>query len=325
MNWANERIVVLAGGPSCEREISLISGKAVYEALHGMGLSVFMLDPVGDFLKIMAREKVSMAFIALHGTFGEDGAIQTILENEKIRYTGSGIFASQIAFDKARTQTLLKDKEVSIGRFCVIDNKQDLRPIHSFSRPFVVKPTKAGSSVGVTIVYENCQAEDAILRAFEYSDAVLIEEYIPGRELTVSLLDGKPLPIVEVLPAHKFYDYEAKYMDAGTRYEFPAKLNASETQMINRVALEAYHAIGCEVMSRVDIILSTDGKPYVLEVNTIPGLTNKSLLPKAALCEGIGFEALCMRILELSARLPRSKKIEGLKEAPVMAGHRNQS
>lgn len=294
------RIAILAGGTSCEREVSLVSGKAVFDALLTKGLNVVLIDPKDDLIQQLKTHKITLVFIALHGTYGEDGTVQKILEDNGFIYTGPGIEASRIAFDKGKTQTLLKEKGIPIADFNLITKAEP----HSSSRfgvlPLVVKPTRSGSSVGITIVREAGEFEKACREALKFSDTIMVEKFIQGRELTVSVLDDRPLPIIEIIPARPFYDYDAKYKDTGTRYEVPAKLTTDEAQQINTLALKTYQVLGCEVMSRVDFILPKTGKPVVLEVNTIPGMTNKSLLPKAAKAAGMEFPDLCVSILEMS-------------------------
>lgn len=307
-DWMSEKVVVLAGGPSCEREISLISGKAVLDALVSRGISTVMLDPVGDFLATLRKENASIVFLALHGTFGEDGTIQKILEGEGFLYTGSGISVSELAFDKSRTQGLFHKAGIRIPEFMTIERHEAIALPKKFSFPLVVKPTASGSSIGVSILSAPEDYEKAVLSAFQYSESVLVDQYIKGRELTVGFLADQPLPIVEVIVQRKFYDYEAKYHDHTTRYEFPAQLTADEAELVTEMAVRAYRALGCEVMARVDIMLGGDKQPYVLEVNTIPGLTHKSLLPKAASAAGIDFPELCVRILDLSLACRRSPK-----------------
>ena len=295
-----ERIAVLAGGTSCEREVSLRSGKNVLDALASKGIPALWVDAVGDFMNKLKEEKVTLAFIALHGTFGEDGTVQRLLEKEGIAYTGPGPRASETAFDKAKTQALLKKEGVLIPEFIVLDDISQTTNKIPFDFPLVVKPTKSGSSVGVAILADTTGYEQACREAFRYSDTVLVERFIQGRELTVSVLGEEPLPVVEVIAQREFYDYEAKYGEAGTRYEAPAKLSAAQAEKVTRESMKAYRALGCRMMSRVDLILSPDDKPYVLEVNTIPGLTSKSLLPKAAVAAGVDFPALCVRILTMA-------------------------
>ncbi len=296
-----EKIAVLAGGPSCEREISLISGQAVYDALSALGYPVVMIDPMGDFMDTLKKENVSLVFIALHGTFGEDGTIQRLLEKEGISYTGPGPQASEIAFNKEAAQRLFHRHGILVPPLFVLTSKEDISKQPPFGFPLVVKPAKAGSSVGVSILRNPEGYAQACENAFQYSDVVLVEKYIRGRELTVGILGQEALPVVEVIADREFYDFQAKYKDSGTRYEFPARLTEAERHSVVETALSAYHALESEVMSRVDIILSEeDGQPYVLEVNTIPGLTPKSLLPKAASAAGVSFSELCVKIMGLS-------------------------
>ncbi len=300
-----KKIAVLAGGPSCEREVSLVSGKAVAEALRSAGFEVVVVDPVGDFLSELRASGAKAAFIALHGTFGEDGQIQRLLEAEGIRYTGAGAAASERSFDKSRAQAIFKEAGIRVPDFRVI--AKDAVPGRApFGAPFVVKPATSGSSCGVTIVRDPSGFQAALEEAFRFSDHAVVDRFVKGRELTVGILGDEALPVVEVIPGRKFYDYEAKYGESGTRYEAPARLSADEAARVGSAALTAYRAIGCEVMGRVDVILSEDDRePYVLEINTIPGLTGKSLLPKAAKAAGIDFPALCVKILELSLNRAR--------------------
>jgi D-alanine-D-alanine ligase len=260
-------------------------------------------DPEGAFISELKSRNVSMVFIALHGGFGEDGTIQRMLETAGINYTGPGPACGEASFDKAKAQALFKKAGVLVPDYCVI-KKNSFRP--AFQKfPIVVKPAKAGSSVGISIIHETKDMPKAIEQAFLYSDEILIEEFISGRELTVGILGDEALPVVEIIAQRDFYDFEAKYKDAGTRYEVPAQLTASQSSLVTEMALKAYRAIGGQVMSRVDIILNADNKPYVLEINTIPGLTGKSLLPKAAKAKGLDFGDLCVRILELSLQSTR--------------------
>jgi D-alanine-D-alanine ligase len=298
--YPKERIAVLAGGPSSEREVSLVSGRAVYEALLSKGLDALILDPVEGFIDRLREEKISMVFIALHGAFGEDGTIQRMLDEAGICYTGSGAQASQAGFDKVKTQKILKEKGVLIPRHLALRDNVKFEKASWMRLPLVVKPSKAGSSVGISIVRDWQMLDAAIEEALRHSEEALIEEYIQGRELTVGLLGGEALPVVEVIAQRSFYDYEAKYGNAGTRYEFPAKLTSAESRQAQETARLVYEALGCEVMGRVDMILGRDGQFYTIEINTIPGLTGKSLLPKAAQAKGIPFDELCVRIIDLS-------------------------
>ena len=307
-----ERIAVLAGGTSCEREISLISGRNVLEALQSKGLKVLWADPATpDFIRILKENKVTLVFLALHGTFGEDGTVQRLLEKEGILYTGPGPRASELAFDKSKSQAILKKEGIRVPDF-ISYSKISQTPVRTpFSFPVVVKPAKAGSSVGITIVTDAAQVAKAAEEAFRWSDVILVEKFISGRELTVGILGEEPLPIVEVIVRRRFYDYEAKYGDAGTRYEVPAKISPKETEAVQQAALKAHRVLGCERMSRVDLILAPDGGIFVLEVNTIPGLTAKSLLPKAAQKAGIDFPALCVKILAMAVSNKRVVQTHG--------------
>ncbi|OGX40380.1 MAG: hypothetical protein A3C53_07830 [Omnitrophica WOR_2 bacterium RIFCSPHIGHO2_02_FULL_68_15] len=292
------KIAVLAGGISCEREISLISGRAVLEALRGLGHEACFIDAADDFIKALREKGIQHVFLALHGTFGEDGTVQRVLDREGIRYTGSGPEASEKAFDKPRAQALFKQTGIPVPdhRVC----RKGERVPEAVRFPLVIKPARSGSSCGVSLVRERGDFRRACELAFRYSDEILLEQYIPGRELTVGILGEEALPVVEIIAANAFYDYQAKYSDDRTRYEAPARLKAPEAAALQRHALAAFRALGCRGMARADFMLDAAGRPYLLEVNTIPGLTGKSLLPKAAAAAGTDFGALCARIMELS-------------------------
>ncbi len=303
-------VAVLAGGSSSEREVSQRSGQAVHTALSGLGMSCRLVDPVDGFIDTLKKMPCDIVFIALHGQFGEDGTVQAMLEEAGLCYTGSGVEASARAFDKAKAQGVLKANGLPVPEFVVLHHPSDVKSI-PWQVPFVVKPAKGGSSVGVSIVGGASEAERACRLAFEHSDEVLVEEYIRGRELTVGILGDEALPVGEIMVQRSFYDYEAKYGNAGTRYEFPAALPERTAAELRALALKAHRVLGCEIMSRVDFMLSSSGKPFILEVNSIPGLTNKSLLPKAAMAKGIDFPTLCVKILDLSFKRRRSKSWSG--------------
>ncbi|MBI4352728.1 MAG: D-alanine--D-alanine ligase [Candidatus Omnitrophica bacterium] len=298
----DETLAVLAGGPSCEREISLLSGRAVWKALTGRGFRAFLLDPMDGFLSVLKKENVRAAFLALHGAFGEDGTVQRLLEGEGIPYTGPGVEASERAFDKVRAQRLFGERGILVPPHFVLrkDGPLPRSGEGSFSLPWVVKPARGGSSMGVSIASDEEGYREACRKAFSYSDVLLVEKYIEGRELTVGILGDEALPVVEIVPKREFYDTEAKYQDSGTVYKVPAPLEPFQAEKLQETALGAYRALGCEAVSRVDILLGPSGDFYVLEVNTLPGLTEKSLLPKAAWAAGIDFPELCVRIIELS-------------------------
>lgn len=300
MDLSNEKIAILAGGPSCEREVSLISGRAVEEALGSRGIRTVFVDPDpdGKFVEELRREAVTAAFLALHGTFGEDGSVQTILERAEIPYTGSGPESSRLAFDKSVSQMLFRGAGLCVPDFRVLERGREC--VSPFAFPVVVKPACAGSSVGVTIVHEKEAYSDAVAEAFRWSERVLVERFVAGRELTVGILGDRPLPVVEIVARREFYDYQAKYQNTGTEYRVPAELPEGIRRAVQEQALAAYRELGCRVMARADVMLDAAGVPYLLEVNTIPGLTGRSLLPKAAAAAGIDFPGLCVRILELS-------------------------
>ncbi|MDP2905673.1 MAG: D-alanine--D-alanine ligase [Candidatus Omnitrophota bacterium] len=299
------KIGVFMGGPSREREISLKSGVAVIAALTELGLEVaginIKTDDPQEAISAVRRQKIDCAFLALHGRFGEDGTIQEILEAIKIPYTGSGVAASRLAMDKSAALKLFKDCGLSVPDYQVIEKRErgsaaalSLR----FGLPLVIKPAAEGSSIGLSIIRNLEEFEQAVDFAFSSQNKIITSVYVPGREMTVGILNEDPLPVVEIIPKKEFFDYEAKYKQGMTSYEVPAKLDNGVAENIKSAALSAHKALGCFGCSRVDIILSPDNLPYILEVNTIPGMTATSLLPKAANAAGIGFAALCLKLID---------------------------
>ncbi len=304
---SNKKIAVLMGGPGSERAVSLASGNAVLKALQSLGLDAVAVDVTTT--EIQLPEGTDLAFNVIHGTFGEDGQLQDALEKLGVPYTGARAKSSRLAFDK----NLAKEKFVAAGvptpRAEILDLSQG-PALPSFPAPFVVKPPREGSSVGVHIVREQKDAEAAIADAAKYSKDILIEEFISGKELTVGILNGKALPIVHIAPPDGVYDMATKYpwlsgASKGSDYFCPADLDEATTRAVQEAALAAHKALGVEVYSRVDVLLDADNRPYVLEANTIPGMTETSLLPKAAAADGIPFPELCKTIAELSLQ-PRS-------------------
>lgn len=299
------RIALLLGGPSSEREVSLKTGAAVARVLEEEGLDVVKVDvgeDLDELVDALNRIKPHVVFIALHGRFGEDGVIQGVLEYMGIPYTGSGVMASALAMNKVASKRLFSYHGIPVPRYSVFRREgwtlPGEVPLDSLNYPLVVKPAAEGSTIGVSLVKEEGELESAIQRAYDYGDTVLVEEYIEGRELTVGILGDEPLPVVEIVPKGGFYDYKAKYTPGMTRYEVPAQLSQETFIITQRMALLAHRALGCKDVSRVDFRLSLDGTPYALEVNTIPGMTETSLLPKAAKAAGISFRELVLRILE---------------------------
>lgn len=307
------KVTILAGGISQERDVSLESGRAVELALRNVGFKTDFID-VKDlgFVESLERKCVDVVFIALHGSFGEDGTVQALLEKKGIPYTGSNSEASSIALDKlASKQTFLKSG-LSVPRYMVIEEgytQFDLyRCVDIFGFPVVVKPRCEGSSIGVYIAENLDELRLAVECAMELNNYVLIEEYIKGRELTVGILKDEPLAVIEIISGSRFYDYEAKYIRNDTRYIVPAQLDAELYTKAQKVAKEAHMCLGCRDFSRIDMRMSPKGDIFVLEVNTIPGLTKRSLLPKSAYVCGIVFEKLCITIVELAYERSQSLK-----------------
>ena len=300
----NKKIAVLMGGPGSEREVSLASGKAVLKALLELGLDAVAVDVTSP--KFQLPTGTNLAFNVIHGTFGEDGWLQEILEGMGVPYTGAGVKSSRLAFDKNLAKAAFLASAVPTPRSEIIDLAKDQR-LPSFPVPFVVKPPREGSSVGVHIVHEPADAEAAIADAAKYSSEILIEEFISGRELTVGILNDVPLPIVHIVPPAGVYDMASKYPwlsgAQGSEYVCPADLDLETTMAVQAAALAAHRSLGIEIYSRVDVLLDSANRPFVLEANTIPGMTETSLLPKAAAAAGISFPELCKTIAELSLKL----------------------
>ncbi|MGA7391901.1 MAG: D-alanine--D-alanine ligase [Terrimicrobiaceae bacterium] len=289
-----KRVAVLLGGPGSEREVSLRSGAAVARAVRSLGVTVEEVD-VRD-AEIALPPGIELAYNMVHGTFGEDGQIQEALERLGVPYTGEGIRGSQLAFDKILSKTRFDEEGVPTGQWHVIDSRTSPR----FTPPFVVKAPRQGSSVGVHIIRDMATLPAALDDCFRFGDEVLVEEFFPGRELTVGILGDEALPVVEIVPNEGFYDYEHKYTKGASQYFVPAEIGAQATKAVQDAALAATRALGLEVYSRVDVLLGADGRLNVLEINTIPGMTETSLLPKAAAVAGLDFPALCERIAALS-------------------------
>ncbi|OGX20919.1 MAG: hypothetical protein A2Y00_00365 [Omnitrophica WOR_2 bacterium GWF2_43_52] len=306
------RIGVVMGGVSSERDVSLKSGKAVAAALKSRGSEALEID-IKKADKQYARDlllsyDIGLAFLALHGSFGEDGKIQSILEEIGIPYTGSGPRASALAMDKIASRKIFQDAGLLCPRYYSIEkNRKNSKSVLTF--PLVVKPAGGGSSIGLSIVENQTQLKGAIDEAFRYDRKVIVEEYIAGRELTVGIFEDSPLEAIEIKPKRRFFDYRAKYEPGQTEYCVPAALSLELMRVVKEAAYAAHEALGCSFFSRVDIILRHDNTPFILEVNTIPGFTATSLLPKAALYKGIPFPELIVRISEaaLSGRADQVK------------------
>lgn len=301
---SHQKIAVLMGGPGSEREVSLASGKAVLNALLGLGLDAVAVDVTGPEIELPTG--TNLAFNVIHGTFGEDGSLQEILEGLGIPYTGAGVKSSRIAFDKNLAKAAFVEHGVPTPRAEIIDVSNGPR-LPSFPAPFVVKPPREGSSVGVHIVRNQADAEAAMADAAKYGDDILVEEFINGQELTVGILNDVALPVVHIIPPEGVYDMASKYPwlsgAKGSQYICPADLDAETTRLVQEAALAAHRSLGVEIYSRVDVLLDSQNRPFVLEANTIPGMTETSLLPKAAAAIGISFPELCKTIAELSLQL----------------------
>lgn len=288
------------GGQSAEREVSLRTGQAVHQALLRRGYNAVAIDverSVGDQLR---NNKIEMAFMALHGPGGEDGSMQGLLETLGIPYTGSGVRASAIAMHKGVTKTILAASDIPVPRGIIVHAQGKLpKTIPSGLRlPVVVKPAAQGSTIGITIVRRPSEWTIALRRAHEHDVEAVVEPYIPGREVTVSVLSGVQLPAVEIVAPGGFYDYAAKYQKGHTEYLCPAPLSASVARQVKDLALRTYHIIGCEGAARVDFRITPRGQPFVLEINTTPGMTETSLLPMAAVKAGLDYDTLTERILQ---------------------------
>lgn len=329
-----QKVLLLLGGTSPEREVSKSTGKSVYNALLNLGYEVVVLDPAyginqpfevedyfaeNDFSEIsnenyldavnlISPNEISVAFLALHGKYGEDGTIQSLLELKGIKFTGSKVLSSAIAMDKIMSKILFEEYNVPTPKWFHFkkgeSTSSDVNKIieEKFGYPAVVKPNDQGSTVGLTICKSSEQLDDAIHNAFEYSDRILVEEYIPGREVTVAVIDNDALPVLEIRPKHGIYDYECKYTSGMSEYIVPADVSTDASKQLQSIAVQACKSLRCEVYARVDFRLSPENKIFTLEVNTLPGMTSTSLVPKMAKAVGLTFEQLVEKIITLSLK-----------------------
>jgi len=292
-----KKIGVLMGGLSAEREVSLKSGAAVLKALLERGYNAVAIDVDRDLSGRLAAEKIEIAFVCLHGRYGEDGSVQGLLELLAIPYTGSGVLASALAMDKVFAKKIFASAGLTITPYVVVRQGETVEPAAlPFPLPLVVKPSREGSSVGVSIVRESAELPGKLAAAFVYDREVLIEKYVKGREIQVGILDEKAIGAIEIVPKNEFYDFEAKYTDGMATHIMPAPLPAAEYDALLRLGERAHAALGCSAYSRVDFIVTPNGESYVLEVNTLPGMTALSLLPEIAQHAGVGFADLVERI-----------------------------
>jgi D-alanine-D-alanine ligase len=298
-NFQGSKIAVLYGGPGSERKVSLASGAGVASALRTLGAEVIEVDVQDGNFELPSG--IEIAFNAIHGTFGEDGQVQSILESRGVPYTGEGVAGSQLCIDKIATKRRLVERGVPTPKFEVLQGET----APSMAPPFVVKAPREGSSVGVYIVQSAAELENALVEARRLSPELLVEEFVAGRELTVGVVGERALPVIEIRAKKDFYNFENKYpflnpQAAGADHYCPAPLDAELTKKVQELALSAQRALDLEVYSRVDILLSEAGVPLVIEVNTIPGMTPSSLLPEAAAAEGVSYPELCAQIIDLS-------------------------
>ncbi|MCX7876865.1 MAG: D-alanine--D-alanine ligase [Melioribacteraceae bacterium] len=322
------KVALLLGGTSPEKEVSRNSAKSILKALRDLNHEVIPIDPAlglnqpeneNDLFKDQDSNKLSnrnyleiinskifddidVAFIALHGKYGEDGTIQSLLEMRGIKYTGSNVLTNALAMNKLMTKIVLEYNGVKTAEWVSAEKKYDLNEIKKYINekifyPCVVKPNDQGSSVGLTFCENENQLKDAIELALQFSDVALIEKYIAGKELTVSILNDKPLPVVEIKPKSGFYDYKSKYTSGLSEYVCPAEISDEVAKHLQEQALKAYKAVGCKTYSRIDFRLNDNNESFCLEINTLPGMTNLSLVPKAANAAGITFEQLIENIL----------------------------
>ena len=298
-----KKIGVLLGGLSSEREVSLSIGRAVLKALQEKGYDPASIDAGRDVAEQLRRERIELAFNALHGKFGEDGAIQGLLEMMGIPYTGSGILASAIGMNKIVSKAVFKAAGIAVGPYLALDstNRGSLSTVPAaIGFPLFVKPSSEGSSVGVSRVDRQEELATAVDAAFAYDREILIERLLPGKEVQVAVLGERALGAIEIVPKNRFYDYEAKYKEGMSDHFFPARIPEDAYRRTLEAGLAAHRAIGCRGYSRVDFIVDPSGTPWILEVNTLPGMTATSLLPDIARGVGIAFPDLVEEILKLA-------------------------
>jgi D-alanine-D-alanine ligase len=292
---------VLLGGKSAEREVSLKSGAMVLAALKKKGVDAHPFDPKERDVLDLVKERFQRVFIALHGGFGENGTVQGVLEWLGIPYTGSGVLASALAMDKLRTKRIWAADGLPTAPYAVLEQDTDLKAVAKrLGVPMFVKPASEGSSVGMTKVRKASALDEAYALAVNYDPVVLAERFIDGPELTVAILGDRVLPIIRIVTPRDFYDYEAKYIANDTQYLIPCGVSETKEKELQALSLKAFRSLGCRGWGRVDLMLDQRGKPYLLEVNTSPGMTDHSLVPMAARAVGISYEDLCLKVLEMA-------------------------
>jgi D-alanine-D-alanine ligase len=292
------KVAVLLGGRSSEREVSLKSGSQVLAALLARGVDAHRFDPSEQGLEELARGRFDRVFIVLHGRYGEDGTLQGALELMGIPYTGSGVMASALAMDKWRTKLVWLAHGVPTPRYRMLEARDDYSDvIAELGLPLIVKPAREGSTIGLSKITDPARVKEAYALAAKYDPLVLAEEFIQAQELTAPILGVKPLPLIRIEAASGLYDYQAKYLLDSTRYHCPCGLPPEQEKAIQAFALSAYRILGCRGWGRIDVLLDAKGRPWFLEANTIPGMTDHSLVPMSARAAGLSFEDLCLTIL----------------------------
>jgi D-alanine-D-alanine ligase len=301
-NLKDKTIGVLMGGLSPEREVSIVTGNSIIEALNRKGLNALPVQVDHEIWKTLQSNPIDLAFIALHGTFGEDGCIQGLLEYFKIPYTGPGVMGSALAYDKLKSKEIFKSNKIPTADYEVFYKRTSEKTGRTLDFPVVVKPTNQGSSLGISIVKNENEWKPALKTAFTYSDEVIAEKFIEGKLLAIGMQEMEPMPIVHIRPKSGFYDYEAKYTSGKTEYICPADLEKNEADRCRKIAQQVFHVLRGRGFPRVDVILDNEGIPFVLEMNTVPGMTPTSLLPMAAQKMGLGFDDLVVEIIKTAQR-----------------------
>lgn len=313
MKWGvcTLKIAVLYGGISGEREVSLASGKGIIKALEENGHEVIAIDFNPKNLTEIVNLNVDVVYIGLHGKYGEDGSIQGMLDMLNIPYVGSGVLASALAMDKAKAKQIFAAHNIPVAKDKVyrLTNQTDVNKLavqikEEFSPPYVIKPNSEGSTLGLSVIHDDSEVIEALKKAGKSDELILVEEFIKGTELTVPILgkvgEEEALPIIEIIPKNDLYDYEAKYSVGGSEHIIPARIDADVTKLIKKYAVSAHQALGCKTYSRADFILTEDNIPYILEVNTLPGMTPTSLFPDSAKVFGMTYAEMIEKFVQLS-------------------------
>ncbi|MBN1822960.1 MAG: D-alanine--D-alanine ligase [Endomicrobiales bacterium] len=306
VNWLKKRkIGVLFGGRSSERSISLLSGKAVLAALKRKGFDAVGIDAGNDIARVLKKKRINFAYIVLHGPWGEDGTVQGMLEMMGIPYTGSKVLSSALCMNKVYTKYVLERFGIASAPW-IVCRKRSLKTdvsaaVKKFGgRTVVVKPADQGSAYGVSVVRKKSGIASALRKAFAFGPEAIVERYIPGKEVTCGVLGGRALPVVEIVPRNEFYDFESKYKKGMSDHMIPPRIPKAAVKKVKEAAVRSFAALGCRAVARIDIIVDRSGKPWVLEANTIPGMTETSLLPDEARAVGMSFDDLVVKIMQYS-------------------------